>query len=169
MCLRARTAARSPPPVVDKTVRLWDAATGQPRGEPLKHDGPVYAIAFSPDGRTLATASGNFDREPARRGCGTRRPVSPAASRSNMTVAVHAVSFSPDGRTLATASVRKAVARLWDAATGQPRGEPLKHDGLVNAVSFSPDGRTLATASDGRDGSAVGRGDRSVARRAAQS
>jgi WD40 repeat protein len=39
----------------DETVRLWDAATGVPRGEPLKgHSGGVYSVAFSPDGKPLA-------------------------------------------------------------------------------------------------------------------
>ena len=82
-CRSARTAARSPPPVtIERQARLWDAATGQPRGEPLQHEAQVVAVWFSPDGRTLATASNRSTGC----GCGTRRPVSPAASRSNMTL-----------------------------------------------------------------------------------
>jgi len=61
-----------------------------------------------------------------------------------MKTKVYAVTFSPDGRTLATDSA-DTTARLWDAATGQPRGEPLKHEDWVFAVRFSPTGRTLAT------------------------
>ena len=41
----------------------------------------------------------------------------------------------------------KGEARLWDAATGKPIGDPLKHNGWVNAVAFSPDGKKIATAS----------------------
>ena len=38
-------------------------------------------------------------------------------------------------------------ARLWDAETGAPRGEPMKHDHWVDAVAFSPDGKTVLTGS----------------------
>ena len=44
-------------------VRLWDAATGQPLGQPMKHDAPVTAVAFSPDGTKLATRQ--HERRPA--------------------------------------------------------------------------------------------------------
>ena len=42
------------------TARLWDAATGKPLDEPLKHDNSVNAVVFSPDGTKIATASGRF-------------------------------------------------------------------------------------------------------------
>jgi len=57
------------------------------------------------------------------------------------------VAFSPDGSTVLTGSY-DYTARLWDARTGQARGEPLKHDGFVFSVAFSPDGSTVLTGSD---------------------
>ena len=57
------------------------------------------------------------------------------------------MAFSPDGRSALTGSADK-TARLWDAATGLPRGPALRHDGAVLAVAFSPDGRSALTGSD---------------------
>jgi WD40 repeat protein len=54
-------------------------------------------------------------------------------------------SFSPDGKRVVTASADK-TARVWDALTGKPLGEPLRHDGAVLAARFSPDGKHLVTA-----------------------
>ena len=54
--------------------------------------------------------------------------------------------FSPDGQRVVTASDDK-TARLWDAASGKPIGEPMKHEGDVNSAQFSPDGQRVVTAS----------------------
>jgi hypothetical protein len=59
---------------------------------------------------------------------------------------VRAVAFSPDGQTVLTGSYDN-TARLWDAASGQPRGRPLLHEDAVFAVAFSPDGQTVLTGS----------------------
>ena len=56
---------------------------------------------------------------------------------------VWAATFSPDGKTIVTGSADN-TARLWNAATGQPIGEPLGHQTVVKAVAFSPDGKTIA-------------------------
>ncbi|MDX3800650.1 trypsin-like peptidase domain-containing protein [Streptomyces sp. AK04-3B] len=126
----------------DKTVRLWDVATGKP-GPVLR--GPadvVWSVAFSPDGRTVAGASA--DRTV--RLWDTRTGTSRRVLRGH-TAQVNAVAFSPDGRTIATASDDK-TARLWNAGTGRQRRVLREHTEPVNAVVYSPDGRTIATASD---------------------
>jgi hypothetical protein len=57
------------------------------------------------------------------------------------------VAFSTDGRRILSGSDDNTL-RLWDAATGQPIGPPLKgHANAVNAVAFSPDGRRLLSGS----------------------
>ena len=43
---------------VDKTIRIWDATTGEPIGSPLRVDGPVWCVNFSPDGEFIAAGYG---------------------------------------------------------------------------------------------------------------
>ncbi|MEH2242153.1 nSTAND1 domain-containing NTPase, partial [Nostoc sp.] len=103
------------------------------------HQGPVYSVSFSPDGKTIATASGdgtarlwNLQGQLLQEFKGHKGPV-------------WGVSFSPDGKTIATAS-GDDTARLWNLQ-GQALQEFKGHKGPVWGVSFSPDGKTIATAS----------------------
>ena len=59
---------------------------------------------------------------------------------------VWAASFSPDGRRIVTASLDK-TARVWEAESGKPMGEPMRHEGEVYTANFSSDGRRVVTAS----------------------
>ena len=65
---------------------------------------------------------------------------------------VYSAQFSPDGQRVVTAS--DETARLWDAASGKPIGEPMKHKYTVNSAQFSPDGQRVVTASG--NGAAMG-------------
>src|SRR5439155_25544084 len=123
----------------DGTARLWNADAGQEARTLTGHAGPVYAVAFSPDGQTLATCGD--DKSVRLWTVADGKPVKEFKGHGGV---VDAVAFAPDGRRVASASADKAV-RLWEVADGQ--GKPLgSHGGSVYAVAFSADGQRLATA-----------------------
>lgn len=104
-------------------------------------------LAFSPDGRRLASGS----RQGVVRLWQSGRPIAPAAPRLRHSGAVTALAFSADGRRLVSAS-SDASLRLWDGVSGQPlvAHALIGHRSRINAVAFSPDGHQLVSGSADR-------------------
>ncbi len=107
------------------------------------HTDGVYAVAFSPDGQTLASASS--DHTIRLWDVASRQLTGAPLTRHN--AAVMSVAFSPDGQTLASGSGDGSII-LWDVAGRMSLGRPLVgHDAEVRSVAFSPDGKLLASGS----------------------
>ena len=148
-------------PDVTYAAHVWDAATGQPVTPPLPHPGKVHKVAFSPDGRWVVTATGDYTRGSERAmayGTGEVRLYDAATGQLLLSLAhprpVLEVRFSPDGRRLVTGGGDDR-ARVWEVAT--PEGTVLPEGRLVATlphqegkevwrVSFSLDGRRVLTA-----------------------
>jgi len=108
----------------------------------LGHTGGVRAVAWSPDGKTLA--SGSKDNMVKLWEAGNRHLLRTLSGHADI---VTSVTWSPDGRTLASGSDDHTV-KLWEAGSGQLLRTFSGHAGDVESVAWSPDGKTLASGSD---------------------
>jgi hypothetical protein len=106
------------------------------------HSNSVRSVVFSPDGKTLASAS--FDNTIKLWHLETQKPIATLIGHSNL---VNSVAFSFDGLILASASDDNTI-KLWHLETQKPIATLTGHSDLVNSVAFSPDSKTLASASD---------------------
>jgi serine/threonine protein kinase/WD40 repeat protein len=120
-------------------VEAWDRATGKRRFA-VKHADDCWALAESPDGRLLATAS--YDGTLGFWDAGTGEQVHPPIRNPNDTLSVD---FSPDGKLVCAACENQA--RVWDVATQELRYaiHPDVAGGGLSDMLFSRDGRFLAT------------------------
>jgi WD40 repeat protein len=164
----------------DARVRLWDAADGKelrqfiddadlpgPPAKPPKEGSPqatpvptsnVYAVAFSPDGKTLA--AGGMNKAVRLWDVATGKKTRELATQPP--AMIHGLAFAPDGTRLASASVaRGGFSHVWDVATGKAlvrdaaraAGMAYSGDGktLVLCPAFDDDYIRLADADTGRD------------------
>jgi WD40 repeat protein len=127
----------------DKTIRLWHvtAGTRAPFGPPVHAAGPVFSVAFSPDGRTLAAAT--FDQVEVW-SVSTRRKLAHFNHSGGRLIT--SVAFSPNGRWLAMGTADGA-AIVWQPETRTHWTRQVSASHQVKSVAFSPDGTLLATAS----------------------
>ncbi|HZU34257.1 MAG TPA: sigma-70 family RNA polymerase sigma factor, partial [Gemmataceae bacterium] len=126
-----------------ETVDFLDVATGKVKAT-FRHEGGIYALAFSADGKTLLT--GGVDgfirawdvatgRERRRYGDGQGNVVS--------------IAVAPDGTTLTYGTHRDGLVHILDVSTGKDRVPPWKAtDGCIVSIAYSPDSKRVAVARD---------------------
>jgi WD40 repeat protein len=135
-------------------VKLWEVVTWQLRGILGGHTHVVHALAFAPDGNTLATGSDD----------GTARIWDPRGRRERAVLKgdageLRGVAFTPDGKTLATGNGKSPRSvKLWEVATGKERGTLPK--GAGTPLAFIAQGKLLVTVS----GSTIQLGDVALGR-----
>ncbi|KAI9507936.1 quinon protein alcohol dehydrogenase-like superfamily [Russula earlei] len=132
----------------DRTVRIYDATTGEASGEAwsMGQGGFIKTIAISPDKKILA--AGGDDRSIVLYNMDTRTMMN--QPMRGHTQSVISLAFSPDGQWLASGS-EDCTVRLWNVQTGQKLCDPLYgHSSNVNCVRFSPGMKQLVTGDEGR-------------------
>jgi WD40 repeat protein len=126
-------------------IQIRNAATGNFVSQITREEAIINrfieAIAFSPDGRFLATA-------------GDERPIQfwevatgkECFALKRRQERIESIAFSPDGKILASGDA-EGVIYLWEVSTGKVRRRFKEHQGNINSLAFSPDGKLLASAS----------------------
>ncbi len=125
----------------DRTVKLWDVATGTNIATLEGHSSWVHSVAFSPDGTMLA--SGSDDETVKLWDVATRDNI---ATLEGYGGPVYSVAFSSDGTMLASGA--RGIVELWEVATRRNVATLEGHSSWVHSVAFSPDGTMLASGSD---------------------
>jgi WD40 repeat protein len=122
---------------------VWDVGRNKERWRHTQAQGRIEALAFTPDGKSLATATASgVQLCRVEDGKEVRSIELPRGFRLAL------LDFAPDGRTLAVAGgSEKPAVLLVETATGKTLAEFTGHRGAVTALAFSPDGKTLASGS----------------------
>jgi len=130
-------------------VDLWEVASGKKLHTLKGHTVPILRLAFSPDGKTLASITGTWLPDDVR---GEVKLWDVATGKERVSVQGHpnrmlSLAFSADGKILATSS---GTVKLWDVETGKEKLELKFGKGVLPwSLAFSPDSKTLATGTGG--------------------
>jgi Tol biopolymer transport system component len=132
----------------EKSVSVHDWPSGKKRVVLEGHGARVWMSAFSPDGKLLATCTGEYSQPTVP---GEVKVWDLATGKEKATLDGHkglvfGVTFSPDGKALLSMSWDGTV-KVWDVATGKEMATLRKHTQPVRMAVYAPDSKTFATAS----------------------
>jgi WD40 repeat protein len=128
----------------DLTVKIWDTNTGELQRTLTGHTWGVGSVAFSPDGKLIASGDGlltflNLSD------ANTGQLQGTVAENENISFGL-LVAFSPDGKRIASGSPAEHKIRIWDANTGDLQNT-LTQDQPITSLAFSPDGKQIVSVS----------------------
>lgn len=121
--------------------QMWDVASGRLVRAFPGHTGEIRGVAFSPDGKRIASGSLDYTAR-----VWALQPVQGALVLNGHTDEVWSAAFSSDAKYILTASA-DMTARIWDATTGREVQRFVGHGARVGSAVYSPDGKTVLTAS----------------------
>ncbi|UXE63078.1 MAG: WD40 repeat domain-containing protein [Woronichinia naegeliana WA131] len=125
----------------DKTIKIWDLATGGKPRTLTGHHFPVSSVALSSDGKTLV--SGSFDKTIKIWDLATGKELRTLTGHQD---AVLSIALSSDGKALVSGSYDKTI-KIWDLATGGKPRTLTGHHFPVSSVALTSDGKTLVSGS----------------------
>ena len=128
----------------DRTLKVWDLATGKCRATFVGHTDRVWGVAVTPDGKTVVSGSKDkmlkvWDIETGRW----------KAAFKDHTGSVRSVAVTPDGKTVVSSSWDKTL-KVWDLETGRCQATFGGHTNAVLGVAVTPDGKTVVSSSKDR-------------------
>lgn len=128
----------------DGLAKVWDATTGELLLTFSEHTDSLHSLAYSPNGRTIATTSDESDASVKVWDAQTGRVV---YTLTGHPVRVWGLAFSPDSRYLVTGGAR-GVIKLWDMTTGKEVYTVYDGSDHIGTVVFSPDGEWFLTTGE---------------------
>lgn len=124
----------------DRTIKIWEAATGRELRALNSSNTGIKALAFSPDGRTLASSGNDGKLRLWDTASGQERSVINGHPK-----AVLALAFSPDGRWLASGGTEDQTVKIWEVTTQREIHSLSGHRAWLTVLAFSPNGQSLVS------------------------